>query len=154
MELLTLERVSNTAKMPIYGSDQAACFDLRVDSKSLKSKFKDGTIQTSSSFSIMPGERVLLPTGFIFHIADGYQLKINPRSGLAWKHGITVLNAPATIDSDYKGELFIVLYNAGSETFVVKHGDRIAQAEIVPALRVNLESLGERKGGLGSSGVA
>jgi dUTP pyrophosphatase len=130
---------SDTSVPPVYGSDFAACFDLHAN--------------LDHPVNMSPGQRALIPTGFIFHIPDGYQMKINPRSGSAWKHGITVLNAPATIDSDYNDETFVVLYNAGECDFTVLHGDRIAQAEIVPVHRVNLKSLGERKGGFGSTGV-
>lgn len=153
---LRLEAVSDTAKLPTYGSDQAACFDLRGDLLDRWCKGSGGSLGVNcvdGEMVLNPGKRYLIPTGFIFHIPDGYQMKINPRSGLAWKNGITILNAPATIDSDYKDETFVVLYNTSSEPFIVNHGDRIAQAEIVSANRVDLESLGERGGGFGSSGV-
>lgn len=152
--LLELERISELAQMPTYGSNQAACFDLRADLAGRNAKQSDYSfVHDDGRVTLYSNGRALIPTGFIFHIADGYQLKINPRSGLAWKNGVTVLNAPATIDSDYKQELFIVLYNSGAEPFTICHGDRIAQAEIVPVLRVELDSLGDRKGGFGSSGV-
>ena len=73
------------------------------------------------------GERVLIPTGFCLGIPDGYEIQVRPRSGLAVKHGITVINAPGTIDSKYRGELMVGLVNHSSECFTVKHGDRIAQ---------------------------
>jgi dUTP pyrophosphatase len=136
---LKLTPTSDTAVPPVYGSDFAACFDLHADVK--------------ETVTIKPFQRVLIPTGFIFHIPDGYQMKINPRSGLAWKYGITILNAPATIDSDYNNETFVVLYNAGEDDFYVSHGDRIAQAELVKVNRVKLDSKGVRFGGFGSTGV-
>jgi len=153
---LRLEPVSDTAQSPTYGTDNAACFDLRADILYRVCQGSGGSLGINcidGEMVLNPGKRYLIPTGFTFHIPDGYQMKINPRSGLAWKHGITVLNAPATIDSDYKDETFVILYNSSNQPFVINHGDRIAQGEIVQVNRVNLESLGERKGGFGSSGV-
>jgi len=80
---------------------------------------------------INPGERVLIPTGLIFCIPEGFEIQVRPRSGLAWKNGVTVLNAPGTIDADYRGEVQIILINHGDQPFTVKRGDRIAQ--LVPA---------------------
>lgn len=157
--MLKLERLTDTAQLPTYGSDKAACFDIRADIYERDVKIFNGA-NKKISFSgfdyleLQTRERALIPTGFVFHIPDGYQLKINPRSGLAWKHGITVLNAPATIDSDYTQELFVVLYNSSGEDFTINHGDRIAQAELVPVIRCDFDSLGERSGGFGSSGVS
>jgi len=81
--------------------------------------------------TISPGQRVLIPTGLCFDIPEGFEIQVRPRSGLAWKHGVTVLNAPGTIDADYRGEVKIILINHGGEPFAVKRGDRIAQ--LVPA---------------------
>jgi dUTP pyrophosphatase len=80
---------------------------------------------------IPPAGRVLIPTGFIFEIPEGYEMQVRPRSGLAVKNGVTVLNAPGTIDADYRGEVKVILVNHGTEPFTVKRGDRIAQ--LVPA---------------------
>lgn len=74
-----------------------------------------------------PGDRVLVPTGFCFEIPEGFEIQVRPRSGLAFKHGITVLNSPGTIDADYRGEVKIILANFGDQPFVIKRGDRIAQ---------------------------
>ncbi|MGD9201722.1 MAG: dUTP diphosphatase [Chitinispirillia bacterium] len=84
----------------------------------------------NNNMEIKPGERVLIPTGFCFDIPHGFELQVRPRSGLAWKYGITVLNAPGTVDSDYRGEVKIILINLSNESFVLKRGERIAQ--IVP----------------------
>jgi dUTP pyrophosphatase len=109
---------------------------------------------------IAPGGRALVPTGLCFEIPPGYEVQVRPRSGLAAKSGVTVLNAPGTIDSDYRGEVKVILANLGQEAFTVKRGDRIAQA--VPAAVamgvdfVESESIGESgrgAGGFGSSGV-
>jgi dUTP pyrophosphatase len=80
---------------------------------------------------IQPGGRTLVPTGFCFNIPEGFEVQVRPRSGLALKHGVTVLNTPGTIDADYRGEVKVILVNLGTEPFVVKRGDRIAQ--LVPA---------------------
>src|SRR4030042_819015 len=76
---------------------------------------------------IMPGERILVPTGFCFEIPLGYEVQVRPRSGLAWKHGITILNTPGTIDADYRGEVKIILANLGQIPFTLNRGERIAQ---------------------------
>lgn len=80
---------------------------------------------------LSPGERCVVPTGLYFQIPPGYEIQVRPRSGLAIKYGITVLNTPGTVDSNYTGELKVILYNSGSEDFLIETGDRIAQ--IVPA---------------------
>lgn len=92
------------------------------------------------SIVLKPGERALVPTGFCFEIPVGFEVQVRPRSGLAWKHGITVLNSPGTIDSDYRGEVKIILVNLGTEPFTLNRGERIAQ--VVPmevAFHLNFE---------------
>lgn len=143
---------------PVYGSDKAACFDLKADLKgrSIKVLWEGGgyTIgDCSGSFHLESGSRVLIPTGFIFGIPEGFRMNIVSRSGLTWKSGIIVLNAPGVVDEDYVDETFVVVHNTSSEPFVIEHGDRIAQAEINPVYRVELDSLGERESGFGSSGL-
>lgn len=81
---------------------------------------------------IKKGERKLIPTGLFFEIPEGYEIQLRPRSGLAFKNGITVLNTPGTIDSDYRGELMALLINLGDEDFIVNNGDRIAQLIVAP----------------------
>ncbi len=108
---------------------------------------------------IKPLERVLIPTGFIFEIPEGYEGQIRPRSGLALKKGITVLNSPGTIDSDYRGEVKVILINLGNEEVVIERGERIAQLVISPVARAEIieveeVSLTERgEGGFGSTGM-
>ncbi|TKD05351.1 dUTP diphosphatase [Polyangium fumosum] len=108
--------------------------------------------------SIGRGERKLVPTGLRVAIPEGYEGQVRPRSGLALKHGITVLNAPGTIDPDYRGELMVLLINHGDAPFVVRRGERIAQLVICPVARAELvivESLDETTrgaGGYGSTG--
>jgi len=92
----------------------------------------DVTAAIDQPLTLAPRERLLIPTGFCYNIPHGYELQVRPRSGLALKHGITVLNAPGTIDSDYHGELRIILYNAGDQAFIVERGMRIAQIVLAP----------------------
>lgn len=108
---------------------------------------------------IQPGRSALIPTGIRMEIPSGYEIQVRPRSGLALKHGITVLNTPGTIDSDYRGEVGIVLINHSDRDFVVNDGDRIAQlvlAKVEQALFTTAETLGSTtrgSGGFGSTGV-
>lgn len=107
---------------------------------------------------IKPGERALIPTGLLFEIPEGYEIQVRPRSGLALKHGITCLNSPGTIDSDYRGEIGVILINTGKEDFTVENNDRIAQIVLSPVIRADFVTAGflsetERgSGGFGSTG--
>ncbi len=131
--------------LPCYGSEEAAGADLRacVDGK----------------FSMEAGERALVPTGLRIAIPKGYEGQVRPRSGLAVKKGLTVLNSPGTIDSDYRGEIKVPLINLGQETLHIHRGDRIAQLVIAPVTRAcfvrkeNLVSTERGEGGFGSTGV-
>lgn len=106
-----------------------------------------------------PRDRALIPTGIYIGIPDGFEAEIRPRSGLAFRHGVTILNTPGTIDSDYRGEVKVILINLGNEPFIVKNGDRIAQMvfkNIVRGTWEAVETLPETergKGGFGSTGV-
>jgi len=108
--------------------------------------------------TIAPGARALVPTGLSVAVPEGFELQLRPRSGLALKHGVTLPNTPATIDSDYRGELQVILINLGSEPFVIHRGDRIAQAlvqrvEVVEFVEVSkLPESGRGAGGFGSTG--
>ena len=110
--------------------------------------------------TLQPMERKLIPTGLCVELPAGYELQVRPRSGLALKYGITVLNTPGTVDSDYRGELCVLLINLGSEPFTVRHGDRIAQAVIAQVVQVNfvetdaLSKTGRGTDGYGSTGIA
>ncbi len=104
---------------------------------------------------IVPGERKLIPTGIFMELPAGYEAQIRPRSGLAFKHGVTVLNSPGTIDADYRGEVMVLLINLGSHPFEVQNGDRIAQMIICPFSQVIWEltnELGETERGAGGYG--
>lgn len=108
---------------------------------------------------IRPGEIVLLPTGFAVALPDGYELQVRPRSGLAVKHGVTIINSPGTIDADYRGEVKIALINMGKSEFIVNRGDRIAQLVLAPVTRASLDIVSELNatergpGGFGHTGV-
>lgn len=109
--------------------------------------------------SVEPGDRLLVPTGLRVEVPEGFSLDIRPRSGLALKHGITVLNAPGTIDPSYRGEVQVLLYNAGVVPFPVERGMRIAQAVLSPVYQVEweevdaLDDTARGTGGFGSSGI-
>jgi dUTP pyrophosphatase len=134
--------------LPTRGSAGSAGFDLRAAS--------DGEL------SLAPGARALIPTGYVLEIPAGFEGQVRPRSGLALKHGVTVANAPGTIDSDYRGEVGVILINLGAEPFSIRRGDRIAQLVIAPVAEVEwdealagdeLESTERGTGGFGSTGV-
>ena len=108
--------------------------------------------------TIAPLRRALVPTGLVLQLPDGHEAQVRPRSGLALRHGITVLNAPGTIDADYRGEVIVLLINLGGEPFVVTRGLRIAQLVVAPVARAVLTEADdldatERAGGFGSTGV-
>lgn len=116
-------------------------------------------IRAAEAVTILPGKRGLVGTGFAFAIPEGYEVQVRPRSGLALKKGISVLNTPGTIDSDYRGEIKVILANLGDEDFIVTPGDRIAQIVVAPVQRGNLVEVADLdetargSGGFGSTGV-
>jgi dUTP pyrophosphatase len=131
--------------LPSYATAGAAGLDLRA--------------AVPSRVVVAPGERALVPTGLRIAVPAGYEAQVRPRSGLALRHGIVLPNSPGTIDSDYRGEVQVILWNAGAEPFVIGRGDRIAQLVIAPVARVELEeaALDETPrgdGGFGSTGAA
>jgi dUTP pyrophosphatase len=107
---------------------------------------------------LAPGDRALVPTGFALEVPDGFEVQVRPRSGLATKHGVTLLNTPGTIDSDYRGPVGVVLVNHGREPFVVRRGERIAQLVVAPVVRATfrevqtLAASTRGEGGFGSTG--
>jgi len=107
---------------------------------------------------LQPGRHALIPTGFCYEIPPGYEMQVRPRSGLAAKHGVTVLNAPGTIDADYRGELKVLLINHGPEPFEIQRGERIAQIIIAPVVMAAFREVSELSdtqrgtGGFGSTG--
>ncbi len=108
---------------------------------------------------LAPGERAAIPTGLVLAVPAGYEVQVRPRSGLALRHGVTVANAPGTIDSDYRGEVMVILVNLGREPFAIRRGDRIAQLVVAPVQRATFRECGELPattrgaGGFGSTGV-
>ncbi len=112
----------------------------------------------SEEVILKPGERRLIPTGIAISIPEGYEGQVRPRSGLALRHGITLVNTPGTIDADYRGEIGILLINLGDRPFTIKHGERIAQLVIAPVCRADVEWSEElddtlrSKGGFGHTG--
>ncbi|WP_412058943.1 dUTP diphosphatase [Bartonella sp. DGB2] len=120
LAIMRLE-TSQSIPLPAYESAGAAGFDLRA------------ALKDETPLTLKIGKRVLVPTGLIFEIPSGYEIQIRPRSGLALKYGITCLNTPGTVDSDYRGEIKILLINHGEEDFVIEHGMRIAQGVLAPA---------------------
>ena len=115
-------------------------------------------VVAAEDLDLMPGQRHAVATGFKVAIPEGFEIQVRPRSGLALKHGITVPNTPGTIDSDYRGEVKVILANLGSEPFEVKRGERIAQLVPAPVLRARftevheLEETARGSGGFGSTG--
>lgn len=132
--------------LPAYETSGAAGMDLRA------------AVTDGEPLTIAPGKRALVPTGLVFEIPAGFEVQIRPRSGLAFKNGITCLNTPGTIDSDYRGECGVILANIGAEPFVIRRGERIAQLVIAKHERadwVEVETLDETArgtGGFGSTG--
>lgn len=108
---------------------------------------------------VQPGERVLVPTEFSIALPEGYEMQVRPRSGLAVRHGVTVLNSPGTIDADYRGEVKIALINLGQTPYTIKRGDRIAQLVLAPVVRATftevptLDTTQRDAGGFGHTGV-
>jgi dUTP pyrophosphatase len=139
---LKIKKLNPEAIIPAYQTKEAAGFDLH----------------SIENVVLKPGERKLIGTGLAFEIEYGYEVQIRPRSGLAFKHGITVLNSPGTIDSDYRGEIKVLLINHSDEEFEIKKGDRIAQAVVAPVIQAEiveveeLSSTERGEGGFGSTG--
>jgi len=143
--LLRVKKKEEGVELPKYETSGSAGLDIRA--------------YIASDLAIPPEGRAKIPTGLFLEIPKGYEAQIRPRSGLALKWGITLLNSPGTIDSDYRGELEVILINTGSESFTVKNGDRIAQMVISPVVRAviseadHLSETERGAGGFGSTGT-
>jgi len=130
--------------LPAYATGGSAGMDLRA--------------AVHEDLTIAPGRRALVPTGIRIAVPPGYEAQVRPRSGLALKHGVTILNTPGTIDADYRGPVGVIMANLGEEPFVIRRGDRIAQLVIAPVVRADLEVLPELpdtergEGGFGHTG--
>ena len=148
MITLLLQRLPHGADLPLpaYETEGAAGLDLRA--------------AIGENLTLAPGERALIATGLAMELPEGFEGQIRPRSGLALRNGVTVLNAPGTVDSDYRGEVSVVLINHGHERFTITRGDRIAQLVIAPVSRAQLSEVealsGTARGigGYGSTGIA
>ncbi len=144
--VVAVKRLRAGAVLPRYMTEEAAGMDLAA--------------VLDEPVVLQPRERRLVPTGLAMAIQPGFEGQVRPRSGLALKHGISVPNAPGTIDSDYRGEVKVILANLGAETFAIKKGDRIAQLVVCPVTRVAWDVCAELpesergEGGFGSTGVA
>jgi len=144
-----VRRLAHAADLPLpaYASEGAAGLDLRAATP-------DG-----ETVEILAGERQVVPTGIAIALPLGYEAQVRPRSGLARRHGVTCLNTPGTVDSDYRGEIAVILINLGHEPFAISRGDRIAQLVVAPVARAawrpveDLDETGRGSGGFGSSGV-
>ena len=132
--------------LPAYQSAHAAGLDLLA------------AVPEASPLTLAPGQRALVPTGLTIALPPGYEAQVRPRSGLAAKHGVTVLNAPGTVDADYRGEIGVLLINHGAEPFAIRRGERIAQMVIAAVARAELVAASELSatergsGGFGSTG--
>ncbi|MDF9795141.1 dUTP pyrophosphatase [Catalinimonas alkaloidigena] len=131
--------------LPAYQTAHAAGMDLHADIK--------------EKVTLKPLERALVGTGLYIELPVGFEAQIRPRSGMAYKHGITVLNSPGTIDADYRGEIKVLLVNISNDTFTIDHGDRIAQMVVAPHAQVEWEETNKLSdtdrgvGGYGSTGI-
>lgn len=131
--------------LPSYETEHAAGMDLRA--------------AVTDTLVLAPGQRELVPTGLRIALPEGYEAQIRPRSGLAYKYGISLLNSPGTIDADYRGEIRVIMANLGQEPFTIRRGDRIAQMVIAPVTRVTwvpcatLDETARGEGGFGHTGV-
>ena len=112
--------------LPAYQSAHAAGLDLLA------------AVAEDKPVTLAPGQRALIPTGLMIAVPPGFEAQVRPRSGLAFKHGVTVLNAPGTVDADYRGEVGVLLINHGDAAFTIRRGERIAQMVIAPVTQANL----------------
>jgi dUTP pyrophosphatase len=145
MEQITIRCKAEGNMLPHYQTDGSSGADIRA--------------AIDNTMVIPPGDKALIPTGLFLQIPPGYEAQVRPRSGLAAKKGVTVLNTPGTIDSDYRGEVKIILINLGHEDVCIKRGDRIAQMVFMPVVRaeflpqVDIETTSRGEGGFGSTGT-
>jgi dUTP pyrophosphatase len=145
MTEVRVQRVRTQAQVPVYMTKGAAGCDV--------------TACLEESLEIGPGKRVAVPTGLAFAIPEGYEIQVRPRSGLSFKRGLTVVNAPGTIDSDYRGEVMVLMINLGEDSVRVEPGDRIAQLVLQRVEQISwlpadsLDETARASGGFGSTGV-
>jgi len=144
VKIYRIDKSANDIELPGYATEGSAGMDVRA--------------AVTTGVVVEPGDVKIIPTGFIIELPQGYEAQIRPRSGLAAKHSVGVLNTPGTIDSDYRGEVKIILMNFGKHPFTVRRGDRIAQMVIAPYTRVSwsevgsVNETGRGPGGFGHTG--
>ncbi|MDT8420574.1 MAG: dUTP diphosphatase [Desulfuromonadales bacterium] len=144
--VVQIKRLHPDAIIPRYMTELAAGLDIHA--------------LPPETIELQPGERCLVPTGIAMAIPPGFEVQVRPRSGLAVKHGVTLLNTPGTIDADYRGEIRIIMINLGQEAFYVARGDRIAQLIVAPVCQATLEEVqtlpetARGSGGFGHTGRA
>ena len=144
MVKVLIKKLNPSVQLPLYKTDGASGMDLMA--------FIENPID------LKPGKSCLVPTGLSVAFPREYEIQIRPRSGLAAKNNISVLNTPGTIDSDYRGEIKIILFNHGSENFIINNNDRVAQMVLTPIIKMELEETNElpksirNEGGFGSTG--
>lgn len=168
MTTLKVYKTHPDIKLPSFSTEQSACFDMSFQStgkpgyegfnsynKKFARPFKDGGLYVGG------GDRIMVPTGIILDIPEGYSVRLHPRSGLSLKSGIVLANAEGVIDSDYVQEVFVLLYNMSQNGLMINNGDRICQAELVKDEKYVIEETSEkpevktdRTGGFGSTGIA
>ena len=139
-----VKKLNSIAQLPSYKTNGASGMDLMAC--------------IEKPIKLEPGKSCLIPTGLSIAFSERYEIQIRPRSGLAAKNNISVLNTPGTIDSDYRGEIKIILFNHGNENFIINNNDRVAQMVLTPVIKMELEETNELpnsirgKGGFGSTG--
>ena len=144
MVKVLIKRLDKAVKLPEYKSDGASGIDLMAFVK--------------NSIKVKPQSSTLIPTGISLAFSNNYEIQIRPRSGLALRKNISVLNTPGTVDSDYRGEIKVIIYNHGNEDFIINNGDRIAQMVLSPVIKINFEETNNLpdtvrgQGGFGSTG--
>ncbi len=144
---LTVKRLPHAdgLALPSYETQGAAGLDVRA------------ALEEAAPLTIEPGGRALVPTGLVFGIPQGFEIQVRPRSGLAFRQGLTVLNAPGTVDADYRGEVQVLLVNLGTEATTIHRGERIAQLVVAPVVQARLvegepDESPRGAGGFGSTG--
>ena len=144
MVKVLIKKLNSSVQLPSYKTSGASGMDLMA--------------YIEKPINLKPGESCLVPTGLSVAFPEEYEIQIRPRSGLAAKNNISILNTPGTIDSDYRGEIIIILFNHSNENFIIKNNDRIAQMVLTPIIKMELEETNELpesirgKGGFGSTG--
>lgn len=150
IKIVKLENFDQKLALPFYATEEAAGADIRASL---------GANAEGEKLVIKPGQRVLVPTGLSMEIPKGYEVQVRPRSGLSFKTQLLVVNAPGTIDSDYRGEVKVIMGNFGMEDEIIDHGERIAQLVIAPVIQAKfnvtdtLNETARGTGGFGSTGT-